>query len=68
MKKITYSSLALLLLCFFYLIGNSSAAEVPKRLSDVQRITVSELQQLQKQEPVVIIDTRAPGQWIRAKD
>ena len=68
MKKITYFRLSLFLLCFFSLIGNSSAAEVPKRIADVQRITVSELQQLQAKEAVVIIDTRAPGQWVRAKD
>ncbi|MBN1957361.1 MAG: hypothetical protein JXQ81_05140 [Desulfuromonadales bacterium] len=68
MKKLTYSLLALVVLGYFPLVAHSSAVEIPKRISDVERITVSELQQLQAKEPVLIIDTRAPGQWIRAKD
>ena len=45
------------------------AAEIPTRPSDVQRITIAELQALQaNHEPVILIDTRTPGQWQRAKD
>jgi hypothetical protein len=49
-------------------LGSSFAADIPKRLSDVKRITVAEVQQLQAKESVILIDTRAPGQWVRAKD
>ena len=56
----------ILLSCFLLLVGSTAFAASGKRLSDVERITVEQLQQLQAREPVVIIDTRAPGQWIRA--
>jgi 3-mercaptopyruvate sulfurtransferase SseA len=55
-------------LLFFVCLGNSFAIDIPKRISDVKRITVAEVKQLQQQENIVIVDTRAPGQWIRAKD
>ena len=43
-------------------------AAAPPQISDVPRITVSELVEMQKSGPVLIIDTRAPGQWKQAKD
>ena len=55
------------ILCFTFPPG-SLAAELPKSLSEVKRITLAELQQMQAREPVIIIDTRAPGQWMQAKD
>ncbi len=50
-------------------ISSPMAANIPKRPSDVQRITIADFQTLQASgEPVVIIDTRTPGQWQRATD
>ncbi len=48
--------------------GLVSAQSIPTRIADVKRISVDELRRLQAREPVLIIDTRAPGQWVRAKD
>jgi hypothetical protein len=50
------------------LSGFVTAQNIPTRIADVERMTIAELQRLQTQEPVLIIDTRAPGQWVRAKD
>ncbi len=50
------------------LIGTTVAAGIPKNIDDVPRITMTELQELQTKESVLIIDTRAPGQWSQAKD
>lgn len=58
----------LFVLLFFVCLGNSMAIDIPKRISDVKRITAEEVKQLQQQEKIVVIDTRAPGQWVRAKD
>lgn len=66
MKAVSLAVSSLLIVLFFF--SGLLAQQIPKRLSDVQRITVTELQQLQVKEPVVIVDTRAPGQWLQAKD
>lgn len=55
-------------LLFFVCLNNSIAIEIPKRISDVKRITAAEVKELWQQEKVVVVDTRAPGQWLRAKD
>lgn len=58
----------MLVLCLTF-ISSSVAAETPKRPADVQRITITEFQALQASGvPVVIIDTRTPGQWQQASD
>jgi len=50
-------------------ISSAMAADIPKRPNDVQRITIADFQTLQTSDkPVVIIDTRTPGQWQRATD
>lgn len=50
-------------------IGSAMAADIPKRPSDIQRITIADFQALQASgKPVVIIDTRTPGQWQRSTD
>lgn len=54
------------LIAFFF--GTGTAFAIPERISDVERITVAEFVKLQKTDKVVVIDTRAPGQWLRAKD
>lgn len=67
----TIFPLRLFLLIFFTFtsLNIAIAADPPKRLSDVKRITITELQELQAgSEMVVIIDTRTPGQWQRATD
>ena len=43
-------------------------ATEPMQLKDVERITLEQLLELQKQETVLIIDTRAPSQWNQAKE
>ncbi len=44
--------------------STAMAANIPKHISDVQRITIAEFQALQASgETVVIIDTRTPSQW-----
>lgn len=63
--------LRLFLLIFFIFasLSNAIAADIPKRSSDVKRITMTELQDLQAgNQRVVIIDTRTPGQWQQAAD
>ena len=61
-----YLLIMILSLTFF---GTATAADVPKRLGDVERITVADFQTLQSSgKTVVIIDTRSSGQWQRAKD
>ncbi len=55
---------ALLLL----LAATTNAAELPTRIEQVPRINVVELEALQKQESVLLIDTRTAGQWQRATD
>ncbi|NOQ42062.1 MAG: hypothetical protein GQ563_06135 [Desulfuromusa sp.] len=64
-------SLRLVMITLFTLVFVSSAmaADIPKRPSDVQRITIADFQTLQASgKRVVIIDTRTPGQWQRAAD
>lgn len=58
----------LTIMMFAAFIGVGYSADIPKRLSDVERITVEKTSQLMQKEEVVIVDTRAPGQWVRAKD
>jgi len=68
---LTTLSARLILVTVFCLTFTCSAiaAEIPTRPADVQRITIAELQVLQaNHEPVVMIDTRTPGQWQRATD
>jgi len=57
-------------ICFFFTsLSSAIAADIPKHLSDVVRITIPELQDLQAGgEMVIIVDTRTPGQWQRATD
>ena len=51
------------------LVSGAMATDIPKRPSDVQRITIADFQTLQASgKPVVIIDTRTPAQWQRATD
>lgn len=66
-RKLVTLTLSSLLMAVLF-IPVSWATDIPKRLSDVKRITVEELKALQQKEAVVIIDTRAPGQWARAQD
>lgn len=66
-RKCAIGSIIFVLL-FFVCLGNSIAIDIPKRISDVKRITAAEVKQLQQQEQIVVIDTRAAGQWVRAKD
>ena len=66
-KRLLISSLFPLLMIFIF-INSAIAADIPTRTSDVKRITIEELKSLQNKESVVVIDTRAPGQWLRAKD
>ena len=48
---------------------NAIAVNIPNSSSDIQRITIAELQTLQASgETVIFIDTRNPSQWQRAKD
>ena len=69
MLTTTLLRLGLITLFTLTFIGSAIAADIPKRPSDVKRITIAEFQTLQASgEPVVIIDTRAPGQWQRAAD
>ncbi len=68
MKKGFQLSIALTVLMLFSFVGTTTAAETPKRISDVKRITAEEVKQLKAQEEIVVVDTRAPGQWLRAKD
>jgi predicted sulfurtransferase len=49
-------------------VNPAFGADIPKKLSDVKRITVEETRQLMQKEDVLVIDTRAPGEWLRAKD
>ena len=44
------------------------AAKIPEQPGDVPRISVTDLQQMQTAEQVIIIDTRTEGQWQQAKD
>ena len=61
--------LFMLLFFVFTFTGNAIAADPPKHLSDVKRITITELQDLQAAGVmVVIVDTRTPGQWQHATD
>ncbi len=61
--------LTLATVLFLTFIYGAIAAEIPTRPADVQRITIVELQALQaNHEPVIIIDTRTPGQWQHATD
>ncbi|MDA3903998.1 MAG: rhodanese-like domain-containing protein [Desulfuromusa sp.] len=58
----------ILVLCLTF-ISSAVATEIPKRPADVQRITMTEFQDLQTSGvPIVIIDTRTPGQWQQASD
>lgn len=66
-KKLTITTLFSLLMAILF-SSTTWAAEKPRTLDDVQRITVEELRILQQKEAVVVIDTRAPGQWVRAED
>ncbi len=68
LRAILAPLLLILILCLTF-ITSAVAADIPKRIGDVQRITIAELQTLQASgATVVIIDTRTPGQWQRAKD
>jgi len=68
LRAIPARLLLILVLCLTF-ITSAVAVETPKRPADVQRITIADLQVLQASgAPVVIIDTRTPGQWQRAKD
>ena len=61
--------LFLLLLFTLTFAVNAIAAGIPKHSSDIQRITIAEVQTLQASgETVIIIDTRRPSQWQHAKD
>jgi len=69
MQKTIPVRLFIFLFFVFAVSSNALAADAPKRLSDVKRITITELQELQADNRmVVIIDTRTPGQWQRATD
>ncbi|WP_029917095.1 rhodanese-like domain-containing protein [Pelobacter seleniigenes] len=46
----------------------AAAAKIPAQPEDVPRISVTDLQQMQAAEQVIIIDTRTEGQWQQAKD
>ncbi len=68
---LTITPARLILVTVFCLTFTCSAiaAEIPTRPADVQRITIAELQALQaSHEPVIMVDTRTPGQWQRATD
>jgi len=59
----------LMTILFLTFFSTAMAANIPKNIGDVQRITVAEFQALQASgETVIIIDTRSPSQWQRAKD
>jgi len=67
----TFTPLRYLLIMILSLtfLGTAIAAEIPKKSSDIQRITVADFQTLQTSgKTVVVIDTRSSGQWQRAKD
>ena len=69
MRDTTFLRLAIITLFAFTFVSSAMAADIPKRPSDVQRITIADFQTLQASgKPVVIIDTRTPGQWQRATD
>ena len=68
---LTFTPLRFLLIAILSLtfLGTAIAADIPKRTRDVQRINITEFQTLQNSgKTIVIIDTRTPGQWQRAKD
>ncbi len=61
--------LTLTILICLTLFGTAMAADIPERSSEIQRITVAELQTLRTSgETVIIIDTRNQNQWQQAKD
>ena len=69
MRAIFPLRLVLITLFSLIFISSAMAADIPKRPNDVQRITIADFQTLQASgKPVVIIDTRTPGQWQRAAD
>lgn len=49
-------------------ISISSAAGIPTKSSEVERIDVASLKKMLQTEGVLVIDTRTQGQWLRAKD
>ena len=69
MQAIFFLRSAIISLFALSFISSPMAADIPKRPNDVQRITIADFQTLQASgKPVVIIDTRTPGQWQRAAD
>ncbi len=69
MKMRFPAHLTLTILICLTLFGTAMAVDIPKHASDIPRITVAEFQKLQASgETVIIIDTRRPSQWQRAKD
>ena len=63
--SLRFSLMAFLFLIFF---STAMAANIPKRPADVQRITIAEFQELQASgKTVIVVDTRRPSQWQRAK-
>ncbi len=69
MRIIKPSHFSLVVFLILICISTAMAADIPKRSSDVQRITIAELQDLQTSDnTVIIVDTRSASQWQRAKD
>lgn len=69
MRTIWPLRLFLLLFFIFATFSDTMAADTPEHPRDVKRITVTELQDLQADNGiVVVIDTRTSGQWRQAAD
>ncbi len=69
MLKIIATRFLLITILSFASFSTAMAANISKHISEVQRITIAEFQALQASgEAVIIIDTRSPSQWQRAKD